>query len=39
MKTALAPLHITEKVLPKDGLLLTNSGKNNRREQKTFSAD
>ena len=29
----------TEKVLPKDGLLLSDSGKNNRREQKTFSAD
>ena len=31
-------MQITEKVLPKDGLLLTNSGKNSRREQKTFSA-
>ena len=38
MKTALAPLHITEKVLLKDGLLLTIFRKNNRREQKTFAA-
>ena len=35
------PLHLlpTEKVLPKDGLLQTESRKENRPEQKTFSAD
>jgi len=31
-------LLLTEPVLPKDGLLLTNSEKENRPEQKTFTA-